>query len=73
VHARDLPKLLALALAGRATEQHALESFAATALHVDTPGRRRLLVALDGEITTMMRPLRFRTRPQSLRVIVPAR
>ena len=72
VHARDLPKLLALALAGRAKEHHALESFAATALHVDTPGRHRLRVALDGEVTVMTRPLRYRIRPRSLRVIVPA-
>jgi diacylglycerol kinase family enzyme len=73
VHARDLPGLLALALAGRAKEGHALESFAATQLHIHTPGRRRLRVALDGEVTVMTRPLRYRTRPRSLRVIVPAR
>ena len=73
VHARDLPKLLALALAGRAKHDHALESFAVTELHVDTPGRRRLRVALDGEVIVMTRPLRYRTRPRSLRVIVPAR
>jgi diacylglycerol kinase family enzyme len=72
VHARDLPKLLALALAGRAKERHALESVAASELHVHTPGRHRLRVALDGEVTVMARPLRFRIRPQSLRVIVPA-
>ena len=45
VHARDLPKLLALALAGRGVEHHALESFAAAALprrHARTspPARR---------------------------------
>jgi diacylglycerol kinase family enzyme len=71
VHARDLPKLLALALAGRATKEHALESFAASDLDVDTPRRRRLRVALDGEVTVMKSPLHFRTRPRSLRVIVP--
>ena len=73
VHARDLPALLALALAGRAKEGHALESFAATQLHIHTPGRHRLRVALDGEVAVMTRPLRYRTRPRSLRVIVPAR
>jgi diacylglycerol kinase family enzyme len=73
VHARQLPKLLALALAGRARAQYALESFATTELHVHTPGRHRLRVALDGEVTVMTRPLRYRIRPQSLRVIVPAR
>jgi len=73
VHARELPKLLALALVGRAKGHHALESFAATELHVHTPGRHRLRVALDGEVAVMTRPLRYRTRPGSLRVIVPAR
>jgi diacylglycerol kinase family enzyme len=71
VHARDLPKLFALALAGRAKE-HALESFAATEVHVHTPGRHRLRIAIDGEVTVMAGPLRFRIRPRSLRVIVPA-
>ena len=73
VHARDLPKLLALALAGRASEHHAFESFSTTHLHVHTPGRRRLRVAVDGEVTVMARPLLYRIRPRSLRVIVPAR
>jgi diacylglycerol kinase family enzyme len=73
VHARDLPKLFVLALAGGARNRHALESFAVTELHVHTPGRRRLRVALDGEVIRMTRPLRYRARPRSLRVIVPAR
>jgi diacylglycerol kinase family enzyme len=73
VHARDLPKLLALALAGRAKKEHALESFSAANLHVETPRRRRLRVALDGEVIVLKRPLLFRTRPRSLRVIVPER
>jgi diacylglycerol kinase family enzyme len=33
--------------------------------------RRRLLVALDGEVHAMETPLEFRIRPQSLQVIVP--
>ena len=73
VHARDLPGLLALALAGRAKASHALESFAATELYIHTRGRHRLRVALDGEVAVMTRPLRYRTRPRSLQVIVPAR
>jgi diacylglycerol kinase family enzyme len=73
VHTRDLPKLLALALAGRARALHRLESFITDELHVHTPGRRRLRVAFDGEVTVMTRPLHYRIRPRSLRVIVPAR
>lgn len=69
VHARDLPKLLARALMGR--EHDTLESFAAAALQVDTPGRRRLRVATDGEVAVMSTPLHYRVRPGELRVIVP--
>jgi len=69
VHARDLPMLLASALIGR--EHETLESFGAVALQVDTPGRRRLRVATDGEIAVMSTPLRYRVRPGSLKVIVP--
>jgi diacylglycerol kinase family enzyme len=72
VHTRELPKLLALALAGRAREQNALESIAATELHVGTPGRRRLRVGVDGEVMLMRVPLHFFARPASLRVLVPA-
>jgi diacylglycerol kinase family enzyme len=72
VHTRELPRLFALALAGRARERQALESIAATQLHADTPGRRRLRVAVDGEVTMMRLPLLFQARPGSLRVIVPA-
>jgi diacylglycerol kinase family enzyme len=72
VHARELPKLFALALAGRARERQALESIAATELYADTPGRRRLRVAVDGEVMVMRLPLHVQARPASLRVIVPA-
>jgi YegS/Rv2252/BmrU family lipid kinase len=72
VHTRELPKLLLLALAGRARERQVLESIAATTLHVDTPGRRRLRVALDGEVIVMRAPFEFRVRPAALRVIAPA-
>jgi len=73
VHARDLPALLARALTGRMSDAHVLESFVTDQLHVHTPGRRRLHVALDGEVAVMQRPFRYRIRPRSLRVIVPAR
>ena len=62
VHARDLPKLLASALIGR--EHDTLESFGAVALQVDTPGRRRLRVATDGEVAVMSTPLQYRVRPR---------
>jgi len=71
VHARELPKLLALALVGRSRESHILESFAARELQAETPGRRSVRVAIDGEVVRMTTPLLFRTRPQALRVIVP--
>jgi diacylglycerol kinase family enzyme len=69
VHSRDLPKLLARALIGR--EHDTLESFAAETLQVGTPGRRRLRVATDGEVTMLSAPLHYRVRPRALRVIVP--
>jgi YegS/Rv2252/BmrU family lipid kinase len=72
IHARDLPKLLALALVGRARTHHTLEAFPGTQFHVDTPGRRRIRMALDGEVTVLRPPLQYRIRPRSLRVLVPA-
>jgi diacylglycerol kinase family enzyme len=68
----DLPKLLALALAGRAMENHSLESFATRDLEVETPGMRAVRVALDGEVTFMTVPLRYRILSRALNVIVPA-
>jgi diacylglycerol kinase family enzyme len=72
VHTRELPKLLVLAVAGRARKRQVLESIAATTLQVDTPRRRRLRVALDGEVIAIRPPLEFRIRPAALRVIAPA-
>jgi diacylglycerol kinase family enzyme len=71
LHARELPKLLALALVGRASRNHAFESFVARELRVETPERRSLRVALDGEVVLMAAPLQYRVRPLALRVIVP--
>ena len=68
----DLPKLLALALAGRVMENHVLESFATRDLAVETPAMRAIRVALDGEVTFMTVPLRYRILPRALNVIVPA-
>ena len=71
LRSRDLPKLLALALFGRARAHEGLECFAAVELHVATR-RGRLRVALDGEVALMKTPLHYRVRPQALGVIVPA-
>jgi diacylglycerol kinase family enzyme len=70
VHARDLPKMLVRALIGR--EHDTLQSFAAVSLQVGTPGRRRLRVAMDGEVVLMSTPLHYRVRSQALTVIVPS-
>jgi diacylglycerol kinase family enzyme len=71
VHARELPKLLALALTGRARQSHIFESVVVRELRVETPGTRLLRVAIDGEVARIATPLRYRTRPLALRVIVP--
>jgi YegS/Rv2252/BmrU family lipid kinase len=71
VHPRELPRLFALALAGRATETHIFESFAARELRVETPEKRSLRVALDGEVVVMATPLHYRVWPLALRLIVP--
>jgi diacylglycerol kinase family enzyme len=72
VHARELPKLFALAVLGRVRRVHSLASFAVTELQVDTPRRRRIRVALDGEVQVMTTPLHYRVHPRALMVIVPA-
>ena len=68
--ARDLLKLAVSALLGRATRNPSLRAFAISELEVDTPGRRTLRVALDGEVVYMPTPLRFRVRHGALVVIV---
>jgi len=70
VHGRELPKLFAMALIGRASE-HTLAAFATCELQVDTPQERMLRVALDGEVVLMNTPLLYRVRPLALNVIVP--
>ena len=71
IRARDLPILAALALAGRARRNPALAAFCTSQLRVDTPGRRRIRIALDGEVVSMATPLRYSVRPASLNVLVP--
>jgi len=48
-----------------------LDSFTVEEVAVETR-RRRLQVALDGEVTTLDSPLKYRIRPATLRVYVPA-
>ncbi|MGH7621329.1 MAG: diacylglycerol/lipid kinase family protein, partial [Gemmatimonadaceae bacterium] len=63
--------LLALqALLGRIRQSRDFEAILASACVIETP-HARLLVATDGEVTTLSSPLRFTIRPKSLRVIVP--
>ena len=57
-------------LTGRASAVRSLEIERVTAVVVHV-GRRRVPVALDGEVTSLATPLRFRTLPGALRVVGP--
>ena len=59
------------ALFGRLRQAEDFTEWSTSYLRVASP-RRRLLVATDGELSSMETPLEFRIRPRSLRVIVPA-
>jgi diacylglycerol kinase family enzyme len=52
-------------------DQRSLRNLNVTDLEVSSR-RRRLLVALDGEIQTMETPLRYKIMPAALRVLAPA-
>ena len=58
------------ALFGRLNQARDFEAFTVKKARIETR-RRRLLVALDGEIAWMETPLHYRTRPGALRVLVP--
>ncbi len=58
------------ALLGRLRGERRLQVLCANEARVETR-RRRLPVALDGEVVVLETPLRFATRPAALRVIVP--
>jgi diacylglycerol kinase family enzyme len=58
------------ALFGRLNQAKDFEAFTVKEARIETH-RRRLLVAWDGEIAWMETPLRYRTRPGALRVLVP--
>ena len=63
-------RLVGSALAGKARTAGDLEVFHVERFVVDSP-RRRLRVALDGEVHSMKPPLTYISRPGALRVIAP--
>jgi diacylglycerol kinase family enzyme len=71
LRARDLPRLLAKALVGRASRSGDFEIVQAKELWIDTVGGGRIRVAVDGEIVTMDTPLHYQSRPAALAVVVP--
>jgi diacylglycerol kinase family enzyme len=58
------------ALLGKLEQARDFEALTATELVIET-NRKRVLVSTDGEVQPMTSPLHYRTRPRSLRVIVP--
>jgi diacylglycerol kinase family enzyme len=58
------------ALAGRLASDVKFESFLASEMSIET-ARRRISVALDGEVTIMPPPLHYTIRPAALRTIGP--
>jgi diacylglycerol kinase family enzyme len=71
VHTRQLPRLAAAALLGRAAADPSLKAFATTDLQVSSPGRHFLRVAVDGEVAHMKLPLEYRVRTGALPVMAP--
>ena len=57
-------------LFGRLRQLKDFEGFKATKLSIATR-KKRILVALDGEVTVMETPLRYQIHPKKLRVLVP--
>ena len=58
------------ALFGRVDQAEDFDVFSVTEARIETR-KRRLLVALDGEVERMETPLHYRTRPGALQVLVP--
>jgi diacylglycerol kinase family enzyme len=71
MHSRQLPLLLARAIAGRARRSGSFEVFMTRHLDIAVPAASRIRVALDGEVTTMTPPLHFRSDPLALTVLHP--
>jgi diacylglycerol kinase family enzyme len=66
-----LLKIALAALFGRLSDSGDLDAMSVGEVSVQAR-RRRLRVALDGEVVVMRLPLRYRIHPAALRVIVPA-
>ena len=66
-----LLKIGLAALFGRLSDSHDFDAMSVREVSVQAR-RRRLRVALDGEVVVMRLPLRYRIHPAALRVIVPA-
>ena len=60
------------ALFGRVDQAKDFDVFCVTEARIETR-KRRLLVALDGEVERMETPLQYRMRPAALQVLVPRR
>ena len=65
-----LIRLALHALFGRVDQAKDFEAFCVAEARIET-GRRRLLVARDGEVEWMATPLHYRIRPGALRVLLP--
>ena len=63
-------RLALRALFGRLREAKDFDALCTKSISIETH-RRRLHVAIDGEVTLMDTPLHYRVRPGALRVIVP--
>jgi len=68
---RDLPLLLIKALLGHGRSSGEFEIVSAAEVTIDSRTRRRLRVAIDGEVRQLPPPLRYRLRARALRVILP--
>ena len=66
-----LLRLAVRALFGRLEQAKDFDAMNVIELWIETP-RKRVRVALDGEVVQLAPPLHFRTRPAALRVIAPA-
>ena len=65
-----LLRLALRALFGRLREAKDFDALCTQSISIETH-RKRLHVAIDGEVTSMDTPLQYRVRPGALRVIVP--
>jgi diacylglycerol kinase family enzyme len=66
----ELFKLFVKAFLGKISDADNFDSLCATEVWVETR-RRKIPVALDGEVRRLPTPLHYRVRPGALRVIVP--